>query len=501
MHYLSTRDSKLKIGSMEAIKQGISRDGGLFVPETIPELSDRDLLDMAGADYMERALKVLAPFLTDYNPGDLKEIINSAYGKGDFHHPDISPVKKLNEDFFIQELWHGPTYAFKDMALQILPHLMTHAASNTGEDKEIVILVATSGDTGKAALEGFRDVKGTQIIVFYPDEGVSPIQELQMITQQGENVHVAAVKGNFDDTQTGVKSIFTDDGFSKLLGERGKRFSSANSINWGRLVPQIVYYVSAYGDLIRDNELDPGEEFNVVVPTGNFGNILAAFYAKNMGVPIDRLICASNSNNILTDFIKTGVYDIRRDFYRTISPSMDILISSNLERLLFELCGRQDHRIREWMTELKDTGKYCLDGESLNMLQSTLWGGSADEEQTLKAIRDTYRKHNYIIDPHTAVGKWVHDRYVEETGDTKKTILVSTASPFKFPKDVLKAVIGMESIQDRDDFQILEELASVSGEDIPPGLMELKDKPILHRTTLAAGNMRQAINNFLELDG
>ncbi|HHZ12439.1 MAG: threonine synthase [Caldicoprobacterales bacterium] len=501
MYYLSTRNNKLRIRTMDAIKQGISQEGGLFVPETIPKLANRDFLEMADMDYRSRAFKVLSPFLTDYNPGDLKKIIDAAYGKDNFDCPDIAPVIKLDNNLFIQELWHGPTYAFKDMALQILPHLMTYAVSNTDEDKEIVILVATSGDTGKAALEGFRDVNGTQIIVFYPDEGVSTIQKLQMVTQQGENVHVAAVKGNFDDTQTGVKAIFTDDSYNKLLEERGKRFSSANSINWGRLVPQIVYYVSAYTDLLKNNDLAPGEKFNVVVPTGNFGNILAAYYAKNMGVPIDKLICASNRNNILTDFIKTGIYDTRRDFYKTISPSMDILISSNLERLLFELCGRQDRQIRMWMRELNETGRYKLDEESLNMLQSILWGGSADEEQTLKAIWDTYRQYKYIIDPHTAVGKWVYDEYREETGDTQKTILVSTASPFKFPGDVLKAIKDMEYIQGKDDFQVLEALASASGMKIPPGLMDLKYKPILHQTTLDAGNMRQVISNFLELDG
>ncbi|MGI5851177.1 MAG: threonine synthase [Caldicoprobacterales bacterium] len=501
MYYLSTRNNELRMHSMDAIKQGISQEGGLFVPETIPKLSNRDFLELADKDYRSRAFKVLSSYLRDYSTEDLNRIIYAAYGKDNFDCPEIAPVKKLDDSLFIQELWHGPTYAFKDMALQILPYLMTYAVAKTGEDKEIVILVATSGDTGKAALEGFRDVNGTQIIVFYPNEGVSPIQKLQMVTQEGKNVHVAAVKGNFDDTQTGVKSIFTDGRFSKLLEDRGKRFSSANSINWGRLVPQIVYYVSAYTDLLKSNDLDPGEKFNIVVPTGNFGNILAAYYAKNMGVPIDKLICASNRNNILTDFIKTGVYDTRRDFYKTISPSMDILISSNLERLLFELCDRQDHQLRIWMGELNETGRYKLDGESLKMLQSILWGGSADEEQTLKAIRDTYRQYNYIIDPHTAVGKWVYDEYREETRDTKKTILVSTASPFKFPGDVLKAIKGMEYIQGKDDFQVLEALASVSGTKIPPGLSELENKPVLHQTTLAAGNMRQAIINFLELDG
>ena len=324
------------------------------------------------------------------------------------------------------------------------------------DDKEIVILVATSGDTGKAALEGFRDVNGTRIIVFYPHGGVSPIQKLQMVTQEGSNVHVAALEGNFDDTQTGVKTIFTDRDFIDSLEKQGKRFSSANSINWGRLVPQIVYYVSAYIDLVKNKALKDGEEFNVVVPTGNFGNILAAYYAKNMGIPIGKLICASNSNNVLTDFINTGIYDSRRDFYRTISPSMDILISSNLERLLFELCDREHQQIEKWMGNLKESGKYVLDDQSLIKLQANLWGGFASEEETLKAIRETYHDYNYVMDPHTAVGKWVYDEYRKETKDTRKTMLVSTASPFKFPEDVLRAILGQQDINDQDEFQVLE---------------------------------------------
>lgn len=501
MFYLSTRNSKLKMNSMDVIKQGISREGGLFVPETIPKLNRNDFTQMMEMDYGQRAFKVLSLFLTDYSQDELKKIIDSAYREDNFHCPEIAPVVGLNEGLYIQELWYGPTYAFKDMALQILPYLMTTAIAHTEDDMEVVILVATSGDTGKAALEGFKDVEGTQVIVFYPHEGVSPIQKLQMVTQQGGNVHVGAVMGNFDDTQTGVKSILADNRLIEKLEARGKTFSSANSINWGRLVPQIIYYVSAYIDLLRDNALVDGEEFNVVVPTGNFGNILAAYYAKNMGIPIGKLLCASNSNNILTDFINSGVYDIERTFHKTISPSMDILISSNLERLLFDLSGRQDGRIKKWMKDLMETGRYCLDIESLNKLQSDFWGGYADEEETLEAIRDTYNHYDYVMDPHTAVGKCVYDEYRRQTEDTRKTLLISTASPYKFPRDVLRAILGEQSIRNKDDFQVLEILESISPNVIPSGLKDLRDRPILHHAVLSKDEMRQSINKFLRLDG
>ncbi|NLN40660.1 MAG: threonine synthase [Clostridiales bacterium] len=501
MVYLSTRDSSLQKSSMEIIKQGISIEGGLFVPEYIPKLKKQDIEDMRKMDYRQRAYRVLSLFLTDFSQEDLENIISAAYRNDNFDCPEIAPLVKLDSNLFIQELWHGPTYAFKDMALQILPHLMTTAAVRTGDDKEIVILVATSGDTGKAALEGFKDVDGTQVVVFYPHGGVSNIQRLQMVTQEGKNVHVVAIEGNFDDTQTAVKTIFTDREFIRSLDKHGKKFSSANSINWGRLVPQIVYYVSAYIDLINSQALEDGDEFNVVVPTGNFGNILAAYYAKNIGVPIGKLICASNSNNVLSDFINTGVYNINREFYRTISPSMDILISSNLERLLFELCGRQDEQVRKWMQDLKEIGQYKLDDQSYKKLKSHLWGGYANEEQTLAAIRDTYNQYDYIMDPHTAVGKWVYDEYKEATGDNRKTLLVSTASPFKFHEDVLRAILGPESIKDKDEFEGLEILESISGMEIPSGLKDLKSKTIVHKTVVSKDKISHAVKNILGLDG
>ena len=322
-----------------------------------------------------------------------------------------------------------------------------------------------------------------------------------MLTQEGKNVHVVGIEGNFDDTQTAVKTIFTDREFNKSLENHGKKFSSANSINWGRLVPQIVYYVSAYIDLLNKNALDDSDEFNVVVPTGNFGNILAAYYAKNMGIPIGKLICASNRNNVLADFINTGVYNINREFYKTISPSMDILISSNLERLLFELCDRQDEQVRKWMKDLKEIGQYKLDDQSYKKLKSYLWGGYASEEQTLAAIRDTYNQYDYVIDTHTAVGKWVYDEYRKETGDNRKTLLVSTASPFKFHEDVLRAILGSESIKDKDEFEGLKILESISGMEIPSGLKNLKNKAIVHKAVVSKDRISYAVKNILGLDG
>ncbi|NLJ41335.1 MAG: threonine synthase [Clostridiales bacterium] len=500
MLYLSTRDNDLRKNSMDVIKEGISLEGGLFVPEFVPMIKEHTLMDMVEMDYRERAIEVLSLYLTDFNHTLLKDIINSSYNNISFDSAQIAPIVSVGDNLHILELWHGPTYAFKDMALQILPRLMSGSVSATGESKELVILVATSGDTGKAALEGFKDVAGIQIIVFYPEGGVSPIQRLQMVTQEGKNVHVAAVEGNFDDTQSGVKQIFANEDFIRNLAEKGKRFSSANSINWGRLVPQIVYYVSAYIDLIKAKSIEYGEEFNVVVPTGNFGNILAAYYAKKMGIPIGRLICASNSNNILTDFINTGVYDVRRNFYKTMSPSMDILISSNLERLLFELCGRNDEQLKDWMCSLNETGIYKVDEQTLKELQSIFWGGFADEEETSKAIRNTYNDLNYIMDPHTAVGKYVYDEYRTRTGDRRKTLLVSTASPFKFPGDVLKAIRVEKSLEEMDDFQVLESLSSIVGQPIPAGLANLKEKAEVHKTLTTKGMMGNTVKEFLGLD-
>ena len=433
--------------------------------------------------------------LTDYSREDLAQCVNSAYRSDTFSSEEIAPVTDLGNGLHVLELWHGPTCAFKDMALQILPHLMTAAIRHTGEKKEIVILTATSGDTGKAALEGFRNVPGTRIMVFYPRQGVSRMQMLQMVTQEGSNVRVVAVEGNFDDAQTGVKKIFNDPEMKEILDRHGCRFSSANSINWGRLVPQIVYYISSYLDLVKKGGISPGQAVNVVVPTGNFGNILAGYYAKRMGLPIRRLICASNDNRVLTDFIRTGIYDRRREFYKTISPSMDILISSNLERLLYELVDRDDSRVAFWMKELSESGRYRMEGKALDDLQSMMWSGYATVEETGESIRNTYEETGYTMDPHTAVGKWVYEEYRRETGDRTKTILVSTASPFKFAGDVLKAV--RPETESSDVVRFLEQLAEVSRMPIPKPLRGLMDKPVLHKGTCTKSGMKEEVLSFL----
>ena len=472
MQYHSTRDKSISVSSAEAIKTGLSAEGGLFVPESFPSVSLDEIKNLASKSYNERAYFVLSKFLSDFTEEELKKCIDSAYTKEKFETESIAPVYKLNDTTYFLELWHGPTCAFKDMALQILPHLLTTSMKKTNEDKEIVILVATSGDTGKAALEGFKDVAGTRIIVFYPDNGVSEIQKLQMVTQEGNNVSVAAVKGNFDDAQSGVKKIFTDTDYKNLLDRNQFKLSSANSINWGRLVPQIVYYFSSYAELVKNNEIEIGDKINVVVPTGNFGNILAAYYAKKMGLPIAKFICASNENNVLTDFIKTGVYNKNRDFHTTISPSMDILISSNLERFLYDLTGCDDKLVSEWMKELNTNGSYEV---------------SADE-------------YDYVIDTHTAVAKSVYDKYVAQTGDTTKTIIASTASPFKFNQSVLIALEDHNAVVGKDEFTLLKELSEKSNMQIPKSLYELKDKSVVFDLVCDKDEMQQIVSDFLMVE-
>jgi threonine synthase len=500
MNYISTRDRMIRVSSMEAIKYGISQDGGLFVPVNIPLLSDDLLHSMATSDYALRAATLLAEYMPDYSQEDLIECVNGAYNEKTFDNDSIAPVVKISEDLFSLELWHGPTCAFKDIALQILPRLMTKALKKTGENAEIAILVATSGDTGKAALEGFKDVPQTSIIVFYPENGVSDMQRLQMVSQEGTNVHVAAIEGNFDDAQTAVKAIFTDAELKTRMLNAGIRFSSANSINWGRLVPQIVYYISAYIDMVKNKWLEEGESFNVAVPTGNFGNILAAYYAKASGLPIHKLICASNSNNVLSDFINTGTYDAGRKFFNTISPSMDILISSNLERLLFELADRDDAKVRSWMANLKENQKFDIGNCALHSLKSTFWGGWADETQTMRAINATHKTMNYTLDPHTAVAKWVLDNYRNQTGDYRKCLLVSTASPFKFAKDVLKALDIKSAIGESDEFEQLDLLSKVSGMTVPQALSSLKGKKIIHTTRCTKSDMKDTVRRMLGIN-
>lgn len=499
MLYQSTRDKNILVKSAEAIKLGISPDGGLFVPQEVPKLLSSNIIDLANMSYNARAVEILKLFLTDFTSDEIKECVDKAYNKEKFETENIAPIYKLTDNIYFLELWHGPTCAFKDMALQILPHLLTTSALKTGEDKEIVILVATSGDTGKAALEGFKDVKGTKIIVFYPENGVSEIQKLQMITQEGNNVNVVAVEGNFDDAQNGVKTIFTDDEYNHLLEKNNFKLSSANSINWGRLVPQIIYYFSAYGDLVKNEEIKPEEKINIVVPTGNFGNILAAYYAREMGLPINKLICASNENNVLTDFIKKGVYDRNREFKTTISPSMDILISSNLERLLFEVTGHDHIRVKQWMEELKDNGRYEIPDITKKKIKEIFWAGYCDDQATSQTIKDTEMNYSYVIDTHTAVGKHVYDQYVKETGDDTKTIIASTASPFKFNESVLSALAAPEDIQGKTEFELLEMLSQKSGSRIPKSLAELQNKVILHHKKCNKTEMKNIVSDVLDL--
>ena len=458
MNYTSTRDNSVKASAAYAIATGISPDGGLYVPESIPALTPDELMAAAKENYRDRAVRVLGKYLTDFTEEELRECVNGAY-TGKFGGEDVAPVVDIANNRFVLELWHGPTCAFKDMALQLLPHLLTRSVKKTCDGKEIVILVATSGDTGKAALEGFRDVPGTRIIVFYPVEGVSALQKRQMVTQEGENVGVCAIKGNFDDAQTGVKRIFTDAEIAAELDKHNMAFSSANSINWGRLAPQIVYYISAYADLMNKGVIRMGDKVNVVVPTGNFGNILAAYYAKKMGLPIGKLVCASNANNVLTDFLRTGVYDRNRQFHTTISPSMDILISSNLERLIYDLSGCDSKRVKGWMDSLAATGRYEVDEDVKARISELFWAGCCDDASTQATIREVFESEGYLSDTHTAVALNVYEQYTKEFGADVPTIIASTASPYKFAPAVLGAVAA-DKISD-DEFDMLSALNEV----------------------------------------
>ena len=498
MNYKSTRDNNISVKSSEAIAKGLSPEGGLFVPDSIPTVSLNQIEYMKDMSYTQRANEILGRFLTDFTEEELDKCITSAYTKEKFETNNIAPVYKLNDSQYVLELWHGPTCAFKDMALQILPHLLTTSVKKLGIDRETVILVATSGDTGKAALEGFKDVPGTKIIVFYPDEGVSQIQRLQMCTQEGKNVFVSAVNGNFDDAQTGVKNIFGDKEYAKKLAENGMMFSSANSINWGRLVPQIVYYFSAYCDMLKAEEIKVGDEVNICVPTGNFGNILAAYYAKCMGLPVKKLICASNKNNVLTDFINTGIYDRNRDFFVTTSPSMDILISSNLERLLYMVSGGRADVVSGYMNALKENGTYTVSDDIKKEISENFYGDFADEEKCSVTIKDTYEKFGYVVDPHTAVAVAVHNDYVEKTGDNTKTIIASTASPFKFNGAVLSSLQDEESLAELDEFRLLEKLASDYELRVPSSLATLEEKEVRFEVVCDKNQMKAVVNEFLK---
>jgi len=496
MKYYSTRNKENKVTSAGAIVKGLAPDGGLFVPEETPAFTAEDIKALAGMTYKERAFKILSAYLTDFTADEVLKCVESAYTAEKFESDDTAPLCKIDESTYVLELWHGPTCAFKDMALQILPHLLVTSSKKEGITDEIAILVATSGDTGKAALEGFCDVDGTKIAVFYPRDGVSEIQKLQMVTQKGKNVGVFAVEGNFDDAQNGVKRIFTSDEMEKTLSERGISLSSANSINWGRLAPQIVYYFSAYADLLKCGEINMGDEINVCVPTGNFGNILAAYYAKVMGLPVKKLICASNSNNVLTDFINTGIYDKNREFKTTISPSMDILISSNLERFLFDISGRDEKKISDLMSKLSKDGKYDVGEEMLAKIKSFLVGKCCDDVKTVETIKRIYKEKNYVCDTHTAVALCAYDEYVKETGDNTKTVIASTASPYKFSGSVLKAVDS--SAKCENEFEIIEKLCKKTGLKVPASLAELSEKEIRFKKECAPAKMEQTVLEFLK---
>ena len=475
MLYTSTRDKSIRVESSVAIAHGISKEGGLFVPVEIPQLTIDDITRLVNYSYIDRAKYILSLYLTDFTEQELDYCVNGAYAEGKFSDSKVAPLHTLDQQTEILELWKGPTCAFKDMALQLLPYLLTTASAKSAPGKEIVILVATSGDTGKAALEGFKDVPNTKILVFYPNDGVSAMQKLQMTTQEGDNVGVCAIEGNFDDAQNGVKKIFTDPEFAKKLDSMGMMFSSANSINWGRLVPQIVYYVSAYCDMIEKGNIKPGDEINIVVPTGNFGNILAAYYAKEMGIPVKKLICASNANDVLTDFLKTGIYNKNRDFYTTISPSMDILISSNLERLLFLLDDMNDENVKAWMKQLVETGKYQVSEKVFDKIKEIFEAGSCDDTGTKATIAKVFESTNYLCDTHTGVAVAVYNDYVSVTADGTPTVIASTANPFKFSASVLDAVKpGMS--KDMNEFDMVLGLHVETGAECPEQLADLKDK-------------------------
>lgn len=494
MYYISTRDAALRCTASQAIVQGLSRDGGLFLPERIPALEQGALEKMKTMPYAERAVQVMKLYLEEFTEDELRTYAGSAYGPDKFDTPAVAPLKRLDGGTAVLELWHGPTCAFKDMALQMLPYLLTASLHKTGEQKTVCILVATSGDTGKAALEGFRDVEHTKILVFYPDGGVSDIQKLQMVTQEGGNVGVCAVRGNFDDAQTGVKMLFSDVSLREELAARGYFLSSANSINWGRVLPQIVYYVSAYCDLVTAEQITMGEKVDVCVPTGNFGNILAAYYARCMGVPIRRLVCASNANNVLTDFLTTGTYDRNRPFYQTASPSMDILISSNLERLLYLLSG-SDEAVRGYMAQLAETGRYTVSEEIKNAIQSVFACGFCDDAGTEAMIGEEYKRSGYLLDTHTAVAYRVAEQFRRADGSGTPMIVASTASPFKFCASVLDALGCREH---RNGTAIIGQLAEASGRPAPAPLAGLAGKQVRFGEVVDKGAMRAVVTEFLQ---
>ena len=493
MKYISTRNKDYKCTSAEAIRDGLANDGGLFVPEQIPTLSKADFDKLVEMSYEERAAFVLSKYLEDYSYDELLGYTQNAYAR--FYGDDPCPLVNVDENLYVLELWHGPTCAFKDMALTMLPHLLVGARKKTGEKSKTLILVATSGDTGKAALEGFRDVDGVDIIVFYPSEGVSDMQKLQMKTQLGKNVYVCAIKGNFDDAQSAVKVIFNDDEMKAKLLKKDYKLSSANSINWGRLAPQIAYYISAYCDLISSDAIKFGDKVNFCVPSGNFGNILAGYYAYKMGLPVNKFVCASNSNKVLTDFFKTGTYDRNREFFKTMSPSMDILISSNLERLLFDISGHDDKLTAKRMQELKENGKYTITKEELDKIQTLFDAYYTTEEETKAAIFSENDFDGYVMDTHTAVAMSAYDAYVAESEDEHPAIIVSTASPYKFPADVYEAITGE---RENDAFEATRKLNEETALEIPEPLQGLKEKEVRFNDVIDKNDVAKAVLDYIE---
>ena len=492
MKFYSTRDTEQKkYDSAIVIKQGLADDGGLFIPESIPTIGEDDIKALSKMSYPERAAKILSMYLTDYTCDELLGDCKEAYAEASFPG-GAAPLKKVNDNIYSLELWHGPTAAFKDMALQIMPRLLSRALVKTGEDKTALILVATSGDTGKAALEGYKDIDRIKIMVFYPEAGVSKVQKLQMATQTGNNVNVCAIKGNFDDAQTGVKKIFSDDEAHKVFADNSYILSSANSINWGRLAPQIVYYVSAYCDMLNSGDIKYGEKVNVCVPTGNFGNIFAAYLAKLMGLPIDKFICASNANNVLTDFLRTGTYNRNRPFHLTMSPSMDILISSNLERLLCFTAGTDE--TRKYMKSLSENGQYTVSDDVKNTISENFIGYYADEAATSKTLKKYYETFGYLADTHTSVALDCAEQYINDTGDNKKMIVASTASPYKFAADVYKSITDKSASSDTN---ALEELSELTSTEITYPLRNLTDRKINFTTVIESENMLEEVYKFM----
>ena len=491
--YKSTRNSNEIATASQAILQGLAKDGGLYVPITVPTL-EKSLKELAQCSYQEVAYEVMKLFFSDFTEEELKHCIEQAYDSK-FDTEEIAPLVDADGAYYL-ELFHGPTIAFKDMALSILPHLMTTAAKKNDIKNEIVILTATSGDTGKAALSGFADVKGTKIIVFYPKDGVSAIQEKQMITQKGDNTYVVAIHGNFDDAQSGVKAIFHNKELEKRMNENGLQFSSANSINIGRLFPQVVYYIYAYSRLLKNEQIKDGEKINVVVPTGNFGNILAAYYAKQIGLPVAKFICASNDNKVLYDFFQTGEYDRNREFILTTSPSMDILISSNLERLIYLIAGQDSDKTLSLMNQLSKDGKYTITNEMKDQL-ADFAAGFANTHETADAIKGLYDKTGYVIDTHTAVATSVYNEYRKNTKDTTKTVIASTASPYKFGRAVMNAIDS--KYESYSDFELIDELCKVSNVEVPNAIEEIRTAPIRHNRLCNADQMQLEVEKILGL--